>query len=253
MDLSEILKCVICQEQATLPILLDSECEHMYCYDCYNNLKEHIKDKTQHNCPVCNKQINNIEHYREPIHIWLIMDLNKNIAKCQCLKEFTTQSDLMYHKKNECNLKPHKCPNCDELIMPNDTTHNDHCPDFMIKCKCSLNIKRKDLDYHKNTCPIVEVNCTNCTLVIQRKKLLLHKAFECEKTHFVCVCTQKVLKTDYDNHLKLHRCHYTIKCMNCSNNIIYCNWEEHFTNCNGINENELTDEEYNQILNGMAN
>ena len=108
----------------------------------------------------------------------------------------TRRKDLKTHMI-ECKYRPYKCEHCDHqdtyqaitdgikpisLLFSYDCrSHYDKCPEYPLPCpnKCGTeNIKRKDMDGHRKSCPLERLDCpfkdAGCNEKIVRKDMDRH-------------------------------------------------------------------------------
>ena len=105
------------------------------------------------------------------------------------------RKDLKTHM-NECKFRPYKCEHCNHqdtyeaitegsrcgwLRFQCNNSHYDECPEYPLPCpnKCGAeNIKRKDMDGHRKSCPLETLDCpfkdAGCTEKIARKDMDSH-------------------------------------------------------------------------------
>ena len=105
----------------------------------------------------------------------------------------TRRKDLKTHM-NECKYRPYKCEHCNhqdtyEAItegtrcgwLHRNNSHYDVCPEYPLPCanKCGVNnIKRRDMDGHRKSCPLEPLDCpfkdAGCNEKIARKDMDSH-------------------------------------------------------------------------------
>lgn len=102
------------------------------------------------------------------------------------------RKDLSDHLTNECMNRLSTCIYCFKqdryflIVGP----HQIDCPDFPVGCpkNCSSGseVKRKDLNTHKLTCPLQPVQCTDCHTQLLRQQLPDHLVQSCPKRMVLC-------------------------------------------------------------------
>ena len=118
---------------------------------------------------------------------------------------------LASHQKNECKYRPYTCEYCglrdtfERIAIGNPllillrkgssqkrSSHYDECNEYPLECpnKCGKNnIKRKDMEAHRDICPLERLDCPfnarDCCNNILRKDMESHKR-ECDYRTYSC-------------------------------------------------------------------
>lgn len=199
-NLPDDMICLICQFPACNPHQRDC-CGKIFCKAC---LDEHEKHGNQ--CPNCRQNGKNFYDKRSERQIkslkmsceneekgckWQgeLFNLDSHTKDCQytvisCSNQCPEQvmrKDLELHLLNNCQLREHRCPTCNQSgpYQTMTTTHLDQCPETMVPCpnECGVpDMARKDLIKHRALCPAEEIQCgyPGCDIQLRREGLKEH-------------------------------------------------------------------------------
>ena len=79
-------------------------------------------------------------------------------VKCEYCEEVKQKVDLEHHQDNECPNRKTRCELCDaEFLRHRQEEHKQECPEGETSCKfsllgCTLQMRRKNLEEHTETC-----------------------------------------------------------------------------------------------------
>ncbi len=184
-EISDEHKCVICSKFLREPQVTGC-CGQHFCQYC---LEQWLKTNHEKPCPHCRtpncnyirylpmkREIYELEVYcpNQMIGCLTISTLQKidghlNICEleevtCSCNKKILRKK-LKNHQQNHCSRRMVQCQYCREKGMHMTITsahHRNMCPDLPINCpkKCGASdIKRKNMESHRNKCPLELVEC----------------------------------------------------------------------------------------------
>ena len=115
----------------------------------------------------------------------LVNPLGCDYVKIECsylCKTTVFRCRLYHHQENVCVRRPVDCTYCNLQGEYQDITgnHIDSCPSFPLLCsqKCGATVLRKDLESHREECPLEIVPCPfselGCKVEVCRKDLEKH-------------------------------------------------------------------------------
>ncbi|XP_064389747.1 TNF receptor-associated factor 5-like [Halichondria panicea] len=205
-ELSDKYKCSICTNLLDTPVLTEC-CGQHYCKAC---IEKWIIRKKESVCPHCRA-----ENFNKIIALPLVRKIKelgvyctnrnngckavinyehfqKHVIEClfgavECTNDCSTagllRNKLEHHCKQECPSRIVHCKLCNEegkhsVIIGR---HIQICPDMTLACpnRCHQKVKRKDIDEHRNKCPLEEVDCSfseaGCEVRLPRKHLENHE------------------------------------------------------------------------------
>jgi hypothetical protein len=155
-DLEDIIKCKICFQIISNPMDCIS-CQHSFCYDCIENLREEGK-ACPFNCELTNTSIN-------PSSLGIKSMLS--LLKFKCLNADCTEeiayNDLKIHDKS-CRFTPVNCPKCNKQIKTFQLEGHvkDECELRLTRCQvCQEDILWKEYDTHLAVCNIIRQSLIN--------------------------------------------------------------------------------------------
>ena len=224
-SLPEDMICLICQLAARNPHQRNC-CGKIFCKAC---LDEHEKHSNQ--CPNCRQNGKNFYDKRSERQIkslkmsceneekgcdWQgeLFDLETHTKECpyaliSCSKQCGEQvmrEDLESHLLNNCQLREHRCPTCNQSgpYQTMTMTHLDQCPDTIVPCpnECGVpDMPRKDLKNHRAVCPAEEIQCgyPGCDIQLCRKELNQHdEQYQLEHLKLSRTAFQAILQSQKD-------------------------------------------------------
>ena len=122
----------------------------------------------------------------------------------ECIYNTVLRRDLDNHLKNKCPNRQYQCPHCNTAGRHCDitTTHLDTCPKVEVLCsnsECKAVVARCDLADHLAMCKYALLHCPNKCMVVVR-----------------------ILRRDLDNHLKNECPNRQYECPDCKTTGRYC-------------------------------
>ena len=141
------------------------------CASCYSPLAGKYFKDTKTDYDICHLQIYCTNKEKGCNWQGNIKDIDIHIPKCpnqvvtcdKC-KQIMQGDQLESHVKDKCVLRYYKCVYCQIVGKYNFITgrHQEVCPDVVLPCTnegCQQNIKRCNMELHRQTCPKEIVKC----------------------------------------------------------------------------------------------
>ena len=176
---------------------LDSECPYnkTHCKYCNARVEQRlINSKHKKECPKIplpcpNKcKIGSIprENLQKHLSDECVLQNVKCTNKCGIVLQ---RQYLSYHLKSECPCRKVKCQYCHTYNTYKfiEGQHAINCPKYPVFCsnRCGVTIPRKDINKHKNTCPLEKIDCMyhalGCSDIILRMNQKSHNEESVEK------------------------------------------------------------------------
>ena len=236
--LPEKLTCPICMKALSEPHLVNC-CETVFCKGCLDKWSQNAKT-----CPHCRSTDFShmlLKQQSRKIGELKVYCPNKKHG-CECVLKISEYGDHLSTTNNKgCSYVTLSCPfNCKTEVfrgnMPNHTqkqcpkrtvtcihckllgeyqfitgTHVNQCPEYPLPCPqgCDQAVIRKDLETHRDTCPLQPVLCpfseSGCKARIPRRDLekhietnMLHHITTLAKSHAMLKEEHEKLKKDYE-------------------------------------------------------
>ena len=195
-DLGQKYTCLVCQDVFRDPMLTDC-CGQHYCQSCLQQCK-------RSSCPHCRKK-----SYRTMLDQPLQREIRElriyctNRSNRNCLWEGEVEK-LPKHLESSCPQRESVCKYCGERYAGSKDAHMAKCAEHPTKCPngCGKQMKGKDIERHRITCPQEEVECklrglnANGEVEICRRKMLQHELQDheqvCPFRQFECKFCKKV-------------------------------------------------------------
>jgi len=195
-------RCPICKLLVFNPV---SVCEdaHTLCNAC---AEQHVLKSPQgEKCPVCKQPLTPFQRnntLRQRLEGYLRVVCNNP----DCTAEGTLAA-LKTHHLDKCPCATVPCPNdgCHERGNAEwMRVHASTCKHRQTTCECGATFTPSDEAKHQDTCPLVEVACSNdgCSIVGIRAAMLDHRNL-CLKQEVVCnLCGERYIRDAWLNHHK---------------------------------------------------
>ena len=197
------LVCMICHLVAREAQQVEC-CGKVFCRSCIEKVRTRLGS-----CPNCRKLAPKIfVDLRSERHIkQLKLSCENESAGCSWTG---TMEAYDTHRKN-CDFVEVSCPNwCMEKVLRRflDEHLQKTCPQRLEVCVvCHKKVPHEEVPSHHETCPSVEVRCTNygCSVKVYRGQLVAHQNV-CPKHIISCPyleagCTARILREDLQTHL----------------------------------------------------
>jgi hypothetical protein len=259
-------ECIVCKI-ALQYIPKDIKCKHILCdkhYDIVYKHNNHI-DKNKE-CPVCiddslieklkkdgafdnDKDNNNPKSENINIqHCTISSTEIANDLMCKKCSSVTYENivlftcghflcDDCYFNTYSKYLNPQiKCHVCNEKVTICKNILSDRqkkiLDDTVVNCKdCKKDMTFKEFREHGEKYRVIMVTCPKCSETIKNNKLKNH-ALICDYSERICsACNLKLLKKDFDNHIKTFCPKKVIICNKCSTQYLKINETQHSLNC----------------------
>ena len=156
-DLGQKYTCLVCQNVVRDPMLTDC-CGQHYCQSCLEqcNRSSYVKE-----CPHCRKK-----NYRTILDQPLQREIRElriyctNRSNRNCLWEGEV-GKLPQHLESSCPQRESVCKHCGERYVGSKDAHMTTCAECTTRCPngCGKQIKGKEIERHRKTCPQEEVEC----------------------------------------------------------------------------------------------
>eukprot|EP01064_Diplonema_japonicum_P011938 TRINITY_DN1939_c2_g1_i1.p1 TRINITY_DN1939_c2_g1~~TRINITY_DN1939_c2_g1_i1.p1 ORF type:complete len:714 (+),score=90.26 TRINITY_DN1939_c2_g1_i1:55-2196(+) len=155
------------------------------------------------------------------------LDFSKTTSSSNQIKN--AQGDLIRTSKE----KP-KCPGCstEKRNLAALEAHKETCPLMTVQCQhCPTSFKRKDQEKHNKTCVKYPVECRLCKEAISRDALKRHQTVDCPKGETSCLfCRKKLLREALEQHK--NTCEQrVITCEDCSAKVKFSQMQGHKRTC----------------------
>ena len=182
-------------------------CGKVFCRLCIEALQQRLGT---YRCPNCRKDAPRVfADIRSDRHIkQLNISCENKVAGCS----WAGVMEEYERHKQKCEFVEISCPNwCTEKVMRKFLAEHleKTCPQRKMECPvCHNMVPHEDLSGHHNTCPSIQVTCTNdgCSETVYRGQLDAHHSV-CHKHIIKCPyaeagCSVQILREDLMTHLK---------------------------------------------------
>ncbi len=232
-ELADKYKCSICTNLLDTPVLTEC-CGQHFCKAC---LEKWITQKKESICPHCRaenfhkivsqpiiREIKELGVYctnrdngcKEVINYG---DFQKHADECpfgvvECTNDCgiggLPRKYLEQHCKQECPNRLVHCELCKEEVKYQEILLGQHkrtCPNVILACpnRCHEKIRRRDIEEHKNECPLQFVDCpfieAGCEVMLPRKDISEHETSNMQshlRLAMRATATAKELKRDFE-------------------------------------------------------
>ena len=200
-------------------------CGKVFCRSCVEEIQTRLGS---YRCPNCRKDAPRVfADLRSDRHIkQLKVSCENECAGCS----WTGAMEAYEPHKKTCEFVKVSCPNwCMEKVIKKflDEHLQQTCPQRLEECPvCHFQIPHEEVPTHPETCPSVEVACTNlgCSVKVYRGQLDAHQNV-CPRQIILCPyheagCTAQILRENLQSHLASSINLHSVHCQAATNTIL---------------------------------